>query len=885
MNWLANWRRFLRRDDLDAEQEEELESYVELTARDYVARGMDPIEARAAAQRKLGNPTLIREEVYEMNTLVLLEGFLRDARHALRMIRRNPGFSAIAILSLALGIGANCAIFSILNAVLIRPLPYPQAGALLGVSNRLVIHGQVFENADLSAGMYAACKFNATVFENFGVWTTGAATLSGIGDPEQLATVNATQGVLPTLRVPPHLGRWFTVEDDTPESPNTVILSYGYWQRKFGGDPRIIGRTVVIDFVPREVIGVMPQDFRFVNVSPDIFLPQRFPKTIIGPEAFNYAGIGRLKPGVTIAMANQDVARVWKAWGQTAGTAKMLDALSISPNLRPLKKDVVGDVGSVLTLLMGALGLVLLLVCANVANLVLVRAQSRREEFAIRAALGAGWERIARELLVESLTLGILGGALGLLVAYAGLRMLVAGGLASLPRLTEVSIDGASLAFTFGCVIACSLLFGVAAVLRCGIPGRLQAARGATQGTEQLRAQNAFVVTQVALAFVLLVAAGLITRSFLAMRAVKPGFTHPEWIQMTRIAIPSALTPDPEQVIRMQAGIVTRISSIPGVTAVGFASGLPMETEYKNGNPIGVEGKTTGELPPNRDVRTISPGLLATQGTRLVAGRDFAWDDIFGQRRVAIVSENMARANWREPPNAVGKILLNGGNRIEVVGVAEDVHVAGANQPAPEIVYLRMGVMPPYRPGGEAIVRRGATFAIRTERAGTESFIREVSAAIHGVGPSLPLAKVRTLNDVYRQSMARTSFTLVLLGIAGSIALMLSVVGVYGVIAYAAAQRRREVSIRLALGAQPKALKWVFVRKGLVLNFAGSAAGLGLAMALSRFVTSMLFGVKPLDVPAYLAAGLLIAAAAMMASYLPAHRAASVDPMETLREE
>jgi predicted permease len=469
-----------------------------------------------------------------MNTVTFAEDVLRDARHAFRMIHLNPSFSAAAILSLALGIGANTAMFSVFNAVLIRPLPYPASDALVGVSNRLVIQGQVFEDADLSPAMYVACKENARAFESFGVWTTGATTVTGLGDPEQLVTVTTTQGVLPALGIQAHIGRWFSKMDDSPGTPETVILSYGYWQRKFGGDPGAIGRTILINFIPRQVIGVMPPGSRVVRVSPDILLPQRFPVSGL-IEEFSYAGVARLKPGVTVAMANQDVARVWKAWGETSGVSRMLEALQVQPNLRLLKKDVVGDIGPALTLLMGALGLVLLLVCANVANLVLVRAQSRQHEFAIRVALGAGWGRIAREVLVESLTLGVLGGALGIVFAYVGLRALVAHGPANLPRLAEISLDGTALAFVLGCSVGSSLLFGLAAVLQCGGPGRMQSARGSTQGARQLRAQNALVVTQVALAFVLLVASGLMIRSFGALRAVRPGFTHPERIQTVRI--------------------------------------------------------------------------------------------------------------------------------------------------------------------------------------------------------------------------------------------------------------------------------------------------------------------------------------------------------------
>jgi predicted permease len=871
-----NWRRFFRRDEADAEQCKELDFYIDATAEEYIERGMAPTEARAAALRKLGNTIQIREEVYRMNTLTFLEGLLRDARHAVRMIRTKPGFSAAVLLSLALGIGANTAIFSVVNAVLIRPLPYPESEALVRVANRIVVHGEVSEDSDLSPRMYAACQENGTFFEKFGVWSSDAATVTGIGDPEQLLTVTATEGVLPALGVPPFIGRWFSKEDDSPGTEETVILSYGYWQRKFGGDPNVLGRTMAIDFAPHQVIGVMPRNFRFVDLSPDVFLPQRFSKIRPSPEELSYNGVARLKAGMTIGLANQDLARVWKTWSETEGAAEMLKLFQATPNLQPLKKEVVGDVGSVLKVLMGALSLVLLLVCANVANLVLVRAQSRQHELAIRAALGAGWGRIARELLVESLTLGVAGGALGVGLAYVGLRVLVAEGPSNLPRLEEISMDGTALAFALVCSLVTSLLFGLAAVLKFGIPGRIQSARGATQGVRQLRAQNALVITQVALAFVLLVASGLMIRSFLAMRAVKPGFTHPEWIQMVRIAIPETLVPDPERVIRMQSEIDSRLSAIPGVTATGFASALPLELEYRNGNPVDVEGRTVaGEIPPNRALQSLSPGVLAAQGTRLVAGRDFTWDDVFGHRRVVLVSENMARENWGEPAKAVGKRVRfgNSGPWNEVVGVAESVHFVGVNHGAPTTVYTHVGG------------RRGVTFAIRSERAGTDAFHREVADAIHAVSRSLPLANVRTLNEVYRRSMARTSFVLVLLGMAGGMALTLAIVGVYGVLAYAAAGRRREVGIRVALGAEPRALKWLFVRKGLVLNLVGGSVGLALTVGLSRWISSLLFGVTPLDPPAYIASGVLISAAAMAASYIPARRAASADPMETLRSE
>jgi predicted permease len=874
-----NWRRFFQRRKADAEQREELEFYLEVTTEEYIERGLDRAAARAAARRKLGNATLIREEVYRMNTFALAEGVWRDARHSLRMIRLNPAFSAAAVLTLALGIGANTAMFSVFSAVLMRPLPYPGSDALVGVSNRLVIQGQVFEDADLSPAMYAACAENARAFESFGVWTNGTATVTGLGDPEQLVTVTATQGVLPALGIQARDGRWFSSKDDSPGAPETVILSYGYWQRKFGGDPGAIGRTILVDFRPHQVIGVMPPGFRVVKVYPDILLPQRFSADALGsgPRGdFSYAGIARLRPGVTVAMANQDVARVWKAWGETVGAGKMLQLLQLQPNLRPLKKDVVGNIGPMLALLMGALGLLLLLVCANVANLVLVRAESRRQEFALRAALGAGWGRIAREVLVESLTLGVLGGTLGLAVAYVGLRVLVTQGPANLPRLAEITLDGRALAFVLACAVGSSLVFGLAAVLRCAHPGRMQIARGSTRGVGQLRAQNALVVVQVAVAFVLLVASGLMIRSFAALLAVRPGFTHPEWIQTVRVSIPEALAAKPEQVIRIQSEILERLSSIPGVTAAGCGHGLPLEAEYHNGILIAVEGKTApDQMPPNRAFRNVSPGLFAAQGTRLLAGRDFTWDDAFGERRVALVSANMARENWGDPVSALGKRIRFGrdGAWNEVIGVAEDVYADGINLPPPATVYSHIGG------------RRAVTFAIRSERAGTQAFLREIAAQVHAVNSNLPLAKVRTLNDIYRQSMVQTSFALVLLAIAGVMALTLAIVGVYGVLAYAVARRRHEVGIRLALGAEPRALTWLFVRRGLMLNCIGGIIGLALAPGLSRWMASLLFGLTPLDPLTYAAAGGLIALAAVAASYFPARRAASVDPMETLRSE
>lgn len=883
------WRRFFRRDKADAEQRAELEFYVDVTAEEYIARGMDPTVARSAARKKLGNATLIQEEVYEMNTLTFLEDLLRDGRYALRMIRLNPGFSTAAILSLALGIGGITAIFSVVNAVLIRPLPYPGPESLVGVFNSATIQGEKFNDMGLGPAMYAALKEHCTAFEEFGVWSSGTATVTGAGNPEEIKTVRMTQGVLSALGAQPSLGYRFSQDDDSPGTPETVILSHSYWLRRFGGDQRVLGREIVIDFVPHRVIGVMPRAFRFLDLSPDFLLPQRFAKANLPFEPFSYSGIARLKPSIGIDLANQDAGRVLNQI-IPANIRSFVEQARMQPNLRPLKRDVTGDVSTVLGVLMGALCLVFLLVCANVANLVLVKALARTQEFAIRAALGAGWGRIAREVLVESLTIGLIGGGGGIALAYGGLRILKAQDLTTIPRLAEVSVDATTMAFGLACSIAGSMLFGLIAVFKSGIPDKILNARGASMGLQQLRAQNVLVVAQVALAsLVLLVASGLLIRSFIALRGVQPGFTRPERIQTMRIVIPETQVPQPERVARMQTEIIENIARIPGVEAVAFADGLPMEPEYRNGNIVTVEDKfVPGQTPPNRDVKQVSPGFFSALGTRLMAGRDFSWDDLFKHRLVAIVSESMARENWGSSTAALGKRLRSGAlgdEWREVIGVVEDVHDNGAGKPAPPIVYFRTGVYDPTQPGRKPTIRHGLTLAIRSSRTGTESFLREVATAIHPVNPNLPLAQIRTLNDVYRRSMARTSFTLILLGIAGMMALALAIIGIYGVLAYAARQRRREISIRVALGAQPNQVTSLFVRRGMLLACIASMIGVIAAMGLSRWVSSLLFGVTARDPATYVGSALIVSTAALIASYIPARRASSINPMESLRAD
>jgi predicted permease len=602
-------------------------------------------------------------------------------------------------------------------------------------------------------------------------------------------------------------------------------------------------------------------------------------------DEFSYNGIGRLKPGVTVAQANADLARVWRNWARNEGIGKLLDELAVTPNARPLKNDVIGRVGMALRVLMGALTLLMLLVCANVANLVLVRAQARQQEFAIRAALGAGRGRMAWEQLAESLTLGLMGGMLGLGVAYLGVRLLVAIGPADLPRLHEITLGPGVIAFALLCALGMSLLFGMVAIFGRQVPHRIENARGASSGRKQLRVQRVLVVGQVAMALVLLVASGLMVRSLLAIYRVQPGFTRPDQIQMVRLSLPQVVAREPERVIRLQKDILDQLAAIPGVVAVGFASALPLENN-RNGIVVAVEGVTEpGRMPPNRTYRHASPGLFAAQGSLLLAGRDFTWEDVFDRRRVAIVSENMARESWGEPARAIGKRIRIGRDApwTEVVGVVENIHADGLHEPAPATVYARAGVET--WANGSTTVRRSVTMAIRSSRAGSQAFLQEVTAAVHAVNASVPLADVRTLGDAYRQSMARTSFTVTLIAIAAAMAVALAVVGVYGVLAYAVARRRREVGIRVALGAQPREVRALFVRQGLRLTSLGGILGVAASAAVSRSLSPLLYDVTALDPLTYAVAAIALAGAAILASVVPASRAAAIDPVSMLRSE
>jgi predicted permease len=744
--------------------------------------------------------------------------------------------------------------------------------------------------------MYFTYREESQTFESFGLAATGGASVTGLGEPEQARNMFATYGILQALGVQPILGRLFTEAEDNPGSAeqDTVILSYGYWQRHFGGDKSVLGRGIVVDSTPRRIVGVMPPGFRFLNVEPELITTARIDRNRVFLGNFYLQGVARLKPGVTLAQANADLGRVleiWKnAWPGPPG-GRITNNWQVRPALRPLKQDVVGDTGDALWVLMGTISMVLLIACANVANLLLVRTQSRRQELAIRASLGASRRRIAAGLLMESILLGLIGGAVGVGLAYLGLRLLVRIGPANLPRLNELGIDLPTLGFAFGASVFSGVLFSLLPVLKGAGPKIATALRGigrtSSQSKERHRASNVLVVVQVALALILLIGSGLMIRTFQALRNVNPGFTKPESIQIFRIWMPWSQVERVEDVVRMQVAIRDKLTSIPGVAVVAFSNTVPLDGRT-SWDPVWAEDKVyaSGQAPPARTFRYVSPDFFAATGTNLIAGRDITWTEFHNHRPVALVSANMARELWGTPAAALGKRVHEPGPNPpwrEIVGVIEDVRNRGVQFEPASVVYFPAVMENGY--GNPLYVQRAVAYTIRTDRAGTQSFLAEARAAVWSVNSNLPVFLVSTMKDLYDQSLAATSFTLVMLAIAGTMALLLGIVGIYGVMSYAVSQRTREMGIRLALGAEPGQLKRMFVGHGLVLAGVGVVIGLAAAAGLTRLMKSLLFGTSTLDPVIYLATAAVLVGAAVLSSYLPARRASRIDPTEALRLE
>ena len=640
MSWLE---RIFRRKHLYDDLSEELRDHIEEKTEQIIRlENLPRQEARQAALRAFGNLTLLEERSREVWQWAALESLLADLKFSLRRLSNSPGFAATVLLTLAIGIGANTAVFTVINRVLLEPLPYPDSSRLVAL--RLNAPGGGLANFSngllLSPSMYFTFARRNHSFQSIGIWTPQNANVTGLAQPEEVHTALISDGILQTLDVRPALGRWFSSADQDPHGALTVMLSYGYWLRRFGGDRSVIGRSIQVDAKTCEIVGVMPRGFRMIDQDFDLLIPLALDPNHQKLAPFGYDGIARLKPGVTLQQADADIARlipVWMdSWSNGPGTnPHYYEVWHIKPSFVSLKQHVIGSIGNVLWVVMGTVGLVMLIACANVTNLLLVRAEARHQELSIRAALGAGRLRIVRELLLESVLLGLIGGIVAIGFAYAGLRLLIAFGPADLPRLSEISLDARSILFTLLLSAISGLLFGCLPAFRYASSKHALTLAGTSRTTStsrnRQRSRNVLVVAQVAMALVLLVSALLMIRTFTALRSVEPGFTNPQHIQTFRVSIPDLLVHDPQTVAHVENDIANKLASIPGVTAVGFAMAFPIEGFDANWDELRVEGKNyEGGEPPIMLYNYVSPGYFSTMGTRLAAGRDFTWSDNFG---------------------------------------------------------------------------------------------------------------------------------------------------------------------------------------------------------------------------------------------------------------
>jgi putative ABC transport system permease protein len=877
-------RSLFRRAQADQELDDELRDHVDQKTEEYVAKGLAPEEARRQALLEMGGIEKRKEECRDARRVNWIQDLAQDLQYAVRILRKSPGFTIVAVLTLAVGIGANTAIFSVVNGVILKPLPYPHPEQLVSV--RLNAPGINWLDMPLGASDYLTFRNENRTFQDIGLYREDLANLTGIGKPERVRELQVTDTLLPILGVRPVVGRRFYRQDTLTGSPATAMLSYGYWQSKFGGNPEIIRRTIVLDGEPHQVIGVMPTNFHLLDESDAaVIVPLRFDpnKTYLGD--FTYEGIARLKPGTTLAEADADEARMipitLRSFPPYPGySLEMFHKAGIGPDILPLKQVVIGNVSKLLFILMGGISMVLLIACANVANLLLVRTEGRRHELAIRAALGATSGRLAKGLFVESLTIGLMGGVLGLGLAYGALRMLVAIAPSSLPRLDEIGIDPKVLLFSLAAALFASLLSGFASVLKhAGV--RLGAGLREIGGIlghtrERQCAQNSLVAVQIAMVFVLLVCGGLMLRSFRALTRVDPGFIRPDNLETFRVHFSSTDTQSSANVVRAEQEIARKITGLPGVTSVSFASSVPMDGE-RYLNPIYPEGREyqQGQITPMQHFNFVAPGYFQTMGIPLISGRDLTWSETYEMRPVALVSENLADEYWGSPANALGKRfrVASTDGWIRIIGVVGNVRIDGMDKPAPTCIY---------RP---VLERREVAFAVRSPLVGSQSFLSEIRAVVSSVDANLPVANVHTLEFYYHQSVAQTSFTVVMLGIAGGMALLLGIVGLYGVIAYSVSRRAREIGIRMALGAQPLNILRLVLKRGTTLILIGLAAGIAFAVGLTRLLGSLLYDVKPTDPLTFILVSLFLTAVALAASYIPARRAMRVDPMVALRYE
>lgn len=876
--FLSRFANLFRQNKLDQELDAELRSHLEMLAEENLRKGMAPEDARRAARLRLGGPAQIQEEYRDQRSLPFLETLWQDARYALRMFAKKPGFTAIAVLTLALGIGPTAAIFSMVNAFLLRPLPFPNP-------DRLAMIWEKEQDGSAGNATYATFvdwRARNKSFENVALLRDWEPILELGDEPERLVGTRVSNAYFSVLGVQPLLGRDFRPEDDSPSSPHVVILSHKLWQRRFGGNPGVVGKPIAFGLNSYTVVGVMPAGFDDIVASnirhqPEMWAPLAYDLSL--PWAcrtcHHLAAIGRLRPGVSLAQASAEMNAIadglFKEYPKDYSVAGVI--------LTPLQEQIVGPVKSTLGVLLAAVGLVLLIACANVANLLLARSTDRQREIAIRTAMGASRKRIIRQLLTESGLLALSAGGLGLLLAFWTTTLVNSFAASSLPHLGPIHPDLRVLLFTLGISLSTGLLCGIAPAFhssRLDLNRKLKDSVRGTAGAPHRHTRDLLAMGELALALMLLIGAGLLMKSFTRLLQVQPGF-EPQNLLTMKLSVVGKKYTDDANVIRFLDEVLRRVKEIPGVTSAGLVNQIPLggnkdmygfhAEDHPLDNPEGA---------PSAERYSVTPDYLATMRIPLLRGRGFTPDDTATSPPVIVINQTTARKIWpNEDP--LGKRVKSGGLDgpwRTVVGVVGDVRHYRLDEPPTMQSYFPNTQWP-----DDMVV-----LAIRSSSS-PEKLVAVVRQQISAVDKGQPLYEVAAMGELLFTTLAPRRLTMMLICIFAGLAAVIAAVGIYGVISYAVTQRTQEIGIRMALGAQPGAIVRMVVAEGLRITAAGIALGLAGAMALGRLIESMLFDVKPLDSVTFVGVTVLLGAVALLAAYIPARRTAGVDPITALRYE
>jgi putative ABC transport system permease protein len=875
---LMNWA--MRRRD-DERLREEIANHIELQTAENVRAGMTPREARRQAVLKFGSVEAVREDYQAERGILFLETLAQDVRYALRMLARSPGFAAVAILTLALGIGANAAIFSVVNAVLLRPLQYAKPGELVVVPETRPQTG--FTGGGMSWPTFEEVRDHNNVFTAMAGFAGHALTLTGHGEPADVSTISVTGDFFTLFGTQPLLGRTLTAADGERGAAPAVVISEALWRSRFGADDGIVGRAVALDERPFTVVGVMPGDFRtpFFNKREQMWIPLAddplFSKWMTQPPQEHWMPIvARQRGGVSLAAARAEMKAISARLAQASPAEK-----GWVLGVEPLQRDIVGDVEQPLLLLLGAVGLVLLIACANLANLLLARATARQKEMAVRIALGAGARRIARQLLTESVLLGLLGGTAGMLLAWWGVSSLKSLLPPELPQLHAIQVDGWVLGFGLALSLATSLVFGLAPVLFAtgGNPqSHLRESARVGEGRSSQRARGLLAIAEVSLATILLVAAGLLLQSFARLTAVNPGFAT-EHVVRADVSLPQFQYAKPQQWAAFAEEAMRRITAKPGMEDAAMAAPLPLVSNF-----VSLPFTIAGAAPlPQGSTETahyaaVSPGYFRVMEISLERGRLFSADDTAAMPAVALISEKMARQYFPHE-NPLGRQMMfgfppNGNVAREIVGVVSDIRDVSLGKDPGPMMYVPFAQAPLW--GGEVVVRSNLS---------ASAVAAAVRDEIHAIDQDLPVTDVETLPEAVHASVAEPRFRTLLLGLFGGMALVLAAIGIYGVVSFSVARRTREIGTRMALGATPGSIWRLVIGESAKLVLLGLAVGVPAALLLSRSLGALLFGVRPSDPLTFVVVASLLTLVALVAAYLPARAAMRVDPMVALRCE